>query len=73
MLIEVQADTVRHCGHDDIMRELIDGATGDQDAPSGFYGTADEEYRMAYLARVRGETGTAEWFDYIARRGKRWS
>ena len=37
------------------------------------YGAADEEYRSAYLARVRGETDTAAWWDYITTRGKRWS
>ncbi|MEO1056027.1 MAG: DinB family protein [Actinomycetota bacterium] len=73
MLSAVLIDTVRHCGHADIMRELIYGTTGDPSGPSGFYGTTDEEYRAAYLARVRGETETADWFDYIAQRGKRWS
>ena len=73
MVLAVLVDTVRHAGQSDIMRELIDGATGDRHSPSGFYGTADEEYRSAYLARVRGEMSTADWWDYITTRGKRWS
>ena len=73
MVLAVLVDTVRHAGQSDIMRELIDGATGDRRSPSGFYGTADEEYRLAYLARVRGEISTADWWDHITTRGKRWS
>lgn len=73
MLLAVLVDTVRHAGQADILRELIDGSTGDRNSPSGFYGTADEDYRQAYLARVRGETTTADWWAYIERRGKRWS
>src|SRR4051794_22013696 len=58
MLLAVLVDTTRHVGHSDIMREMIDGSTGDRHTPSGFYGTADEDYRSAYLARVRGEIDT---------------
>ena len=73
MLLAVLVDTARHAGHSDIMREMIDGRTGDRYSPSAFYGAADEEYRSAYLARVRGEIGTPDWWDYIKARGKRWS
>ncbi len=73
MLLTVLLDTTRHAGHSDIVRELIDGATGDRNAPSGFYGGTDEEYRSKYLARVRGEIDTASWWDYIRTRGKQWS
>lgn len=73
MLLAVLVDTTRHAGQSDIVRELIDGSTGDRDAPSGFYGTDDEDYRAAYLARVRGEIDTPAWWDYIETRGKRWS
>lgn len=73
MLMAVLVDTARHAGHSDIMREMIDGSTGDRNSPSGFYGTADEEYRSAYLARVRGEIDTPDWWDYIKTRGKKWS
>ncbi|MEM9565631.1 MAG: DinB family protein [Actinomycetota bacterium] len=72
MVLAVLVDTVRHAGHGDIVRELIDGATGDRNAPSGFYGVTDEDYRTTYLARVRGEIDTPAWWDYITRRGKRW-
>lgn len=73
MVLTVLVDTSRHAGHSDILRELIDGSTGNRDAPSGFYGGADEEYRTAYLARVRGETDTPTWWGYLTTRGKRWS
>jgi hypothetical protein len=73
MVLSVLADATRHAGHSDIIRELIDGRTGDRDSPSGFYGTVDEDYRSAYLARVRGEIDTPDWWAYIAARGKRWS
>jgi hypothetical protein len=73
MLLRVLVDTARHAGQSDIMREMIDGSIGDRHSPSGFYGEADEEYRLAFLARVRGEMDTPAWYDYITTRGKRWS
>jgi hypothetical protein len=73
MLLTVLLDTTRHAGHSDIVRELIDGTTGDRDSPSAFYGASDEEYRSNYLARVRGEIDTPSWWDYIRTRGKKWS
>ena len=73
MVHVVLLDTTRHAGHADIVRELIDNATGDRDSPSGFYGSTDAEYRDKYLARVRGEIDTPRWWDYIRNRGKRWS
>lgn len=73
MILAVLVDTARHAGHGDIMREMIDGGTGDRHSPSGFYGTTDEDYRAAYLARVRGEIDTPDWWDYITTRGRRWS
>jgi hypothetical protein len=72
MLLTVLLDTTRHAGHSDIIRELIDGATGDRDAPSGFYGGSDAEYASTYLARVRGDVDTRSWCDYVVTRGKRW-
>lgn len=73
MLLAVLLDTTRHAGHSDIVRELIDGVTGDRNSSSGFYGAADEEYRSKYLARVRGEIDTPAWWEYIRARGKQWS
>src|SRR5262249_12894793 len=58
LLLIVLVDTSRHAGQSDIVRELIDGATGSRDAPSPFPGTDDEDYRARYLARVRGEIDT---------------
>jgi hypothetical protein len=73
MVLTVLVDTARHAGQGDILRETIDGSTGDRRSPSGFYGRMDEDYRTAYLARVRGEIDTPGWRDYITTRGKRWS
>ena len=73
MLPAVPVDAARHAGHSDIMRDMIDGSTGGRHSPSGFYGTADEEYRSAHLDRVRGEIDTPDWWDYINTRGKQWS
>lgn len=73
MLLTVLMDTTRHAGQSDIVRELIDGSTGDRNTPSGFYGATDEEYRAKYLARVRGEIDTPTWWEYIRARGKQWS
>ncbi len=73
MILAVLVDTARHAGHGDILRELIDGGTGDRHSPSGFYGTTDDDYRAAYLARVRGEIDTPDWWDYVTTRGRRWS
>ena len=72
MLLTVLLETTRHAGHSDILRELIDGTTGERNAPSGFYGAQDDEYRERYLARVRGEIDTPSWWDYIRARGTRW-
>jgi len=73
MVLAVLLDTVRHAGHGDIIREMLDGATGDRASPSGFYGTTDEDYRLAYLSRVRGEIETPDWWRFIEARGQRWS
>jgi len=73
MVLAVLVDTVRHAGHSDIIREMLDGATGDRTWPSGFYGALDEDYRLAYLGRVRGEIETPDWWRFIQERGKRWS
>lgn len=73
MVHTVLLDTTRHAGHADIVRELIDGATGDRNGAAGFYGLNDEEYAQKYLARVRGEIDTPAWWDYVTTRGKAWS
>lgn len=62
----VLLDTTRHAGHSDIVRELIDGRTGDRGAPTHW--ESDEEHRQTYLARVRGEIDTPTWSAYIKSR-----
>lgn len=65
--------TALHAKPEGTTGDVIDGSTGDRHSSSGFYGGADEEYRSAYLARVRGEIDTPAWWNYITTRGKRWS
>jgi hypothetical protein len=64
LLLIVLMDTTRHAGHSDIVREMIDGATGDRER-FGDDRMADEHYRLTYLARVRGEIDTPTWSDFI--------
>jgi Protein of unknown function (DUF664) len=66
MLLTVLADTLRHCGHADVVRELIDGTAGFQRDWPGV--AADQEQRAAYLARVRGEIDTPTWFEQVRAR-----
>ena len=72
MILAVLVDTARHAGHGDILRELIDGGTGDRHSPSGFYGTTDDDYRAAYLARARGEIDPPDWWAAVPPHGPRW-
>jgi hypothetical protein len=68
LLLIVLIDTTRHAGQSDIVRELIDGATGSRNRPSPFAGDEDESYRERYLARVRGEVDDATWWAYLRSR-----
>ena len=68
MLLTVLLDTARHAGHADIVRELIDGAAGNNRSWSGVQPAEDEEYRRTYLARVRGEVDDESWFNYVRTR-----
>jgi hypothetical protein len=64
LLLVVLLDTTRHAGHSDIVREMIDGTTGGRE-PLGDGRMADDEYRLTYLARVRGEIDTATWSEFV--------
>ena len=48
LLVRVVAETARHAGHADILRETIDGHTGSSPDDVG-----DDEWWAAYLARIR--------------------
>jgi uncharacterized damage-inducible protein DinB len=48
LLVRVVAETARHAGHADIIREAIDGRTGSSPDDVG-----DEEWWTAYLARIQ--------------------
>jgi hypothetical protein len=51
ILVHVTTETHRHAGHADIIRELIDGATGLRaDAPN--LPTGDAEWWASYRAKV---------------------
>src|SRR5258705_9606045 len=70
MLLIVLLDTARHAGHADIVREQIDGAAGSYRQWPGVQPADDEEYRQAYLARVRGEVDDETWLSFVrARKG----
>jgi hypothetical protein len=48
LLVRVVAETARHAGHADIIRETIDGRTGSSPEDVG-----DEDWWAAYLARIQ--------------------
>lgn len=48
LLVRVVAETARHAGHADILRETIDGHTGSSPDDVG-----DDEWWAAYLARIQ--------------------
>ena len=71
MLLTVLLDTARHAGHADIVRELIDGAAGNNRQWSGVAPATDDDHREKYLARVRGEIDDATWLSYLRARKSR--
>jgi Protein of unknown function (DUF664) len=68
MLLTVLLDTARHAGHADLVRELIDGATGSNREWSNMPPADDEDYHQKYLARVRGEVDDETWFRFVRSR-----
>jgi hypothetical protein len=64
MILVVLTDTLRHTGHADVVRELIDGSIGMHDlfpsSPSG----DDAEYWEKYIARITGKIDRDEWMAY---------
>ena len=66
MLLNVLQDTLRHAGHADIVREMIDGAAGhtrwNPSVPE------DVEHRERYVAHIRGEIDTESWLTYLRER-----
>jgi hypothetical protein len=68
MLINVLQDTLRHAGHADIVRELIDGVAGHTRAFPNVPLPEDTAHRDKYLARIRGEIDTPSWLSYLSER-----
>jgi hypothetical protein len=59
MILNVLSDTLRHCGHADVVRELIDGRVGTNEEYSNTID--DPEYWRMYHARMSGEIGRDEF------------
>jgi hypothetical protein len=58
ILVHMTAETHRHAGHADILRELIDGAVGHREDNSNIDG-GDAEWYVAYRARLEEAARTA--------------
>jgi uncharacterized damage-inducible protein DinB len=59
ILVHLIAETHRHAGHADIVRELIDGAAGHRAELSNMP-QADAEWWMAYTGRLEAAAGEAQ-------------
>jgi hypothetical protein len=70
MLIAVLQDTLRHAGHADIVRELIDGTAGHRPSHPNVLPPEDTAHREQYLARIRGEIDTPTWLAYLRERAR---
>ena len=58
VLVHVIAETHRHAGHADVVRELVDGAAGLR-ATNGNLPDGDEAWWRSYRARLEDEARTA--------------
>ena len=58
VLVHVVAETHRHAGHADVVRELIDGAAGVR-ATNSNLPEADEAWWRSYRARLESEARAA--------------
>lgn len=63
MALTVLLDTVRHAGHADVVRELIDGRIGSR--PGDPMSPDDPEYLRMYRARITGEIDRDTWMAYV--------
>lgn len=68
MLMNVLVDTARHAGHADIVRELIDGATGMGPTSGNTPDPRDDEYWEMYRRRVAGALSKEEWMAFAKAR-----
>ena len=62
MVFNVLQDTLRHTGHADVVREMIDGRVGMR--PGDASVSEDEEYLQMYRARMTGELDREAWMTY---------
>jgi hypothetical protein len=62
MIFTVLQDTLRHTGHADVVRELIDGRVGM--GPTDASVSDDDEYLQMYRARIAGELDREAWMAY---------
>lgn len=70
MLNNVLTDTVRHAGHADVVRELIDGSIGTNPEYSNTPSADDDEYWEKYRARMTGELDREAWLSFARSRTK---
>lgn len=68
MILTVLADTLRHLGHADIVRENIDGFVGADPVLSNTVDGSDDEYWTKFRQRMMGELPREEWIAYIKAR-----
>lgn len=62
MTLTVLQDTLRHCGHADVVREMIDGRVGMN--PHDGSVSEDDEYLEMYRARITGQLDREAWMAY---------
>lgn len=68
MILNVLADTLRHLGHADILRENIDGAVGVDPVLSNTIDGDDDEYWRKFRQRMTGELTRDGWISYAKSR-----
>ncbi|MEY2472555.1 MAG: hypothetical protein QOK28_1884 [Actinomycetota bacterium] len=62
MILTVLNDTLRHCGHADIVREMVDGRVGMSELLTQT--VDDDEYWEKFHARMAGELSAEDWIAY---------
>jgi hypothetical protein len=68
MILNVLADTLRHLGHADVLRENIDGAVGVDPVLSNTVDGGDDDYWTKFRQRMTGELTRDEWISYAKSR-----
>ena len=64
MILTVLADTLRHAGHADVLREAIDGRIGTDAVLSNTEDGDDDEYWTTFRQRMTGEVSREDWIAF---------